>query len=738
MELEDIAEGPRHSIISRVIFSCFQSLDHCLEQEHQQWFLWVPVSLALGISIYFSLLYEPGWAITLSFFTIGVGVVLIGYKSTIGLLVSGVIFWAALGFTISKIRADLMSSPVITGKSGIVTLIGWPETINNQVRGGVRVTLLLHSMIRRNGTEFSKANTPYRVRISIRHPQSVIVIGQLIKVQAVLHSPPQPIWPGGFDYARKLWFSAIGGVGFAISKPENISGNQNFSNIIPPFGTRIQVYLESIREQIKGIINRTIPGKYAPVAIALITGDRSGINENDLTALRDSGLAHILAISGLHMAIMAGTIYFILRWFLAAFPYIALRFPIKKIAAVAALIGGALYLLISGGAVSTQRAYIMAAVMFIAIILNRPGVTLRNVALAALFILLMRPESLLDVGFQMSFAAVAALVAIYEALAKDRFHKKEEGRILRRPTIFPVRYLAGVASTTIIAGLAVAPIAAFHFHKFSQFSLLGNLLAMPVIGLVIMPMALLSFLFMPFGGEYIPLSMMQWGLSILMQIADYVASLPGAVRPVPQMPILALICMAMGGLWLVCWKKWWRNYGVFLIGIGLAMMPTYLFPDIIVDREGRVVAVKQDNGMLAVPDRRGGEFSLRKWMLIYGEHRTIKEARSTKIFRCDRLGCVANVKGKIVSFILHPSALREDCKKAHILISHLTIKRACGSAEVVIDRKQLKKYGAHAIYIEGTNIKVDSVHNHRPGRPWSNSSNVSGTRLYSHQQKSRD
>lgn len=701
------------------ISSWLWSVDSGLEQEHQQWFLWVPVSLAIGISIYFSLFHEPGWVICIASLVIGTGFVLIGYRSTIGLLVSGIIFWAALGFTLSKVRSSYMAAPVITGKAEAVTLIGWPEHISQQAKGGTKVTLLLHSMLKRGGKVFSRSKVPYRVRVVVRQPKAVIAIGQLIKVQAVLHPPPQPVWPGGFDYARKLWFSAIGGVGFAISVPENIHNTSEFDGTAPPFITRIQVYLERVREQVKETINRTIPGKFAPVAIALITGDRSGIDQTDLEALRDSGLAHILAISGLHMAIMAGTIYFIMRWLLAAIPSVALIYPIKKISAVLALAGGAVYLLISGGAVSTQRAYIMAAVMFIAIIVDRPGVTLRNVALAALIILFLRPESLLDVGFQMSFAAVAALVAIYEAVAKDRVRKKEEGQILRRPTIFPVRYLAGIASTTIIAGLAVAPIAAYHFHKISQFSLLGNLLAMPVIGLVIMPMALLSFLAIPLGLEYIPLAIMQWGLSILLEIANYVSSLPGAVRAVPQMPLLSLMLLTGGGLWLICWKGWWRYYGFFIIGMGLALMPTYLFPDVIIDRDGKVVAIKQENGVLAVPDRRGGEFSLQKWLQIYGDGRDVKDARSKKVFQCDRTGCIARVKGRVLSFVLHPSALYEDCKKADIVISRLYIKRSCGSAKVIIDRKQLKANGAHAIYIYKDRLRVETVQAYRYGRPWS-------------------
>ncbi len=725
MAIGDFAEGSSKTAIFRFI----QSIDAAFGQEQQQWFLWVPVSLALGISIYFSLLYEPSWALTLSIMIVGTGFALVGYKSTIGLVVSGVIFWSALGFTISKVRTGYMTAPVISKMGHMVTLTGWPEDIQKQAKGGVKVTFFVYSMIQKNGHKISHQQTPYRVRIAVRQSNAVLKVGRFTKVRAILHPPPQPVWPGGFDYARKLWFSAIGGVGFAISLPEILTSNPEYSKIYTPFQIRWQASLGRLREHIKVIIRDTIPGKFAPIAIALITGDRSGIDVKDLEALRDSGLAHVLAISGLHMAIMAGTIYFLLRWFLAAFPFIALHYPIRTIAAVAALLGGALYLMISGGAVSTQRAFIMAAVMFIAIILNRPGVTLRNVAFAALIILLLRPESLLDVGFQMSFAAVAALVAIYEAIALDRERKKQEGRILRRPTIFPVRYLGGVASTTLVAGLAVAPVAAYHFHKVSQFSLLGNLLAMPVIGIVIMPMGLLTFLAMPFDLEFIPLYIMQWGLALLMEIAEYVSSLPGAVRPVQQMPALSLILMVFGGLWLITWKKWWRFYGVFLVGAGLAVMPGFSFPDIIVDREGRVVAVKQSDGTLAVPNRRGGEFSLRKWLQIYGESRTVKEARSTKVFRCDHSGCVAHVKDMMVSFIHHPSAFQEDCQKADILISALYIKRSCPSAKVVIDKRQLRDFGAHALYINGNHIVVDNVYSHRPARPWSVKPK-NGTKIY--------
>ena len=675
----------------------------------------MPVFFGIGIYCYFALTQEPNWAITGAILTLGLGALLIDNKSALSLVISGAVFWTALGFTISKIRTTYIASPTIQKKTNIISVYGWVETIEKRQPTGVRINLHVHNIKTKKEETYSPQNTPKRVRIAINQKNIKIKIAQFVRLKAILHPPPQPVWPGGFDYGRSLWFSQIGGVGFSISKPQNERTKTEL-----PFSLKIQKNIQTLRRNISTLIKSHLPKRYAALVIALITGDRSEIAPEDLKALRESGLAHILAISGLHMAIMAGTLFWLIRYLLAAIPSIALRYPIKKIAALIALFGGAYYLLLSGAAISTQRAYVMISIMLIAIILNRSAITLRNVALAALVIMIIRPESLNEVGFQMSFAAATGLVAIYEMMARERELKKMSGEIITPSfTIFP-QYLKGIISTTLIASIAVAPFAAYHFNKLSQFSLLGNILAMPIVGLIIMPMVLLVLISLPFGLQSWPLKIMEYGLETMMNIAEFVSKLPYATQPIRQIPDISIILMVLGGLWLSIWLQTWRYYGLFLIAIGLAMSPMLRLPDILVDRDGKILAIHKDNGELATPNLRAGKFSLSKWMQIYGDVRPLKQAKKNNIFRCDLQACAAKTKGYLVSYIKHPSAIQQDCRNSEIIITKLRVKQNCPSAKILIDQKQLEWSGAHAIYLYKNKIKVRTVQNERRNRPWGN------------------
>ncbi len=264
-----------------------------------------------------------------------------------------------------------------------------------------------------------------------------------------------------------------------------------------------------MRQAIGRRVVGALPGEAGAIANALITGERGGISEATNQAFRNSGLFHILSISGLHMVIMAGAVFVSIRVGLAAIPTIALRYPTKKWAAAGAMAGALAYLMISGAAFATVRSYIMISIMFIAVLLDRPALALRNVALAALLILLLWPESLLDAGFQMSFAAVLSLVAVYEWLrARD---EAREGWMRRGAIARTLVFFGGIVTSTLVAGLAVAPFGIYHFHNTQQFAILANLAAIPICNLVVMPAALVSLVAMPLGLEAAPLWLMGQG-----------------------------------------------------------------------------------------------------------------------------------------------------------------------------------------------------------------------------------
>jgi competence protein ComEC len=374
------------------------------------------------------------------------------------------------------------------------------------------------------------------------------------------------------------------------------------------------------------------------------------------------------------------------------------------------------YLVISGAAVSAVRSYIMIAVIFGAIILNRPVLSLRNVAFSALIILALWPESLLHAGFQMSFAATAGLIAFYEMRPPLR-----GPAFLPRAVALPMMLVFEAAMTALIASTAVDPIGAYQFHRIAVYSVLGNVLASPFITLIVMPMALLSLMAMPFGLEAWPLTMMERGIVLTMRVAESVSALPGAVVAVPAFSLAAFLLMIGGGLWLCIWTGRMRYWGLAAIAVGLMMAPFHEQPDIWVDRDGKLVAVRDHKGQIAVRKTRKATFSLKVWMEADGDARTVKQARNGAGFQCDGKSCVVRVRGKLVSHVLHPAALTEDCRRASVLITALRLPQSahCAPPEVVIDGRDLREKGAHLLTVRNGEIVVDHVAAHRGSRPWS-------------------
>ncbi len=329
---------------------------------------------------------------------------------------------------------------------------------------------------------------------------------------AVLMPPPAPAAPGGYDFGRAAFFDRIGGVGYAYGRAAAIAPLRPES-----LRERIATAIAQLRWRMTQRIQAALPGSTGGIASALITGDRGSISDDDEAALRDAGLAHVLAIAGLHMALVGLGLFWVVRAVLAAIPSIALNYPIKKWAALAALGGATFYLVVSGAATPATRAYIMLATMLTAILMDRPALSMRSVALASLILLLLRPESLIEPGFQMSFAAVVGLVAVAEWEAA---HRNQDG-----PRAFQSvrRYMWGIAVTSFVGSIATAPFAIFHFDRATHYAVLGNLLAMPVMGFVAMPAAAISVIAMPFHLEAWPLSAMGFGIEIMLSVGRFVS-----------------------------------------------------------------------------------------------------------------------------------------------------------------------------------------------------------------------
>ncbi len=591
-------------------------------------------------------------------------------------------------------------------RHGAYDIEGFVETFDRQTPKRGRAVIRLSSMKYENA---EVAKRPFRVRISVRGEQGLRP-GEAVKVRALLGPPPEPAMPGGYDFARMSYYQGIGASGFELSKPQIIEGREL------PFDMIFRTALADLRARIGDRITAVLPGQTGELAAALTMGRTGGLDETSLSDLRGSGLAHITSISGMHMSLVAGAVFWFLRWLLALFPSIALRYSVRALAGAAALIFVTIYLGLSGAAIAAVRSYLMIAVVFLAILLNRPALSLRNVALSALLILAVLPDSLIDLSFQMSYAATAALIAGYERFGR---HLHFEAKNVReRLTWQPVYVVGGVLLTTATAGLAVEPFSAYYFHNLTTYAALGNLLGAPPIDFVTMPAMIVALIAMPFGLDEWPLKAMGAGIDAMMTVAKTVASFPGSLVIVPSFPFEALFVMIAGGLWIMIWRRPWRLLGLAGIGLGLALTSYHARPDIYIDREAKVVAVRDKDGKLQAPKSRRASYTLAQWLKTDGDSRKPKEASDGVGWQCDAYSCLSMVKGRLLSFIAKPDAIQEDCRHAAILVAPMDIRVPCPAPKIILDRGALWERGAAAITILSSGMVVETASQERGVRPW--------------------
>ncbi|MDA1132512.1 MAG: ComEC/Rec2 family competence protein [Proteobacteria bacterium] len=391
--------------------------------ERDRWALWIPVAMAAGIAVYFSLPHEPPlWAGVLGMSAATVAAALLRNR-TAAFVAAVAVAAMATGFAAAEWRARSVAAPVIERELGPVSVTA-RVTVVEQRPSDRRLTLTDLEL-----PGLMPDQVPETVRLVVRARDGAVKPGDRVRLRAVLLPPSPPVAPGAFDFARQAWFQRLGGVGYAVSAPEVV---------VAAAPGAFAAGMDSLRHGISERITSRLPGQPGAVAAALMTGDRGGIDDEAWASLRDSGLAHLLAISGLHVGLVAGILFAALRAALAAWESVALRFPIKKWAAAAGMAGALGYLALTGGTIPTQRAVLMLGFVLLAVMLDRRPISMRLVAWAAAAVLLVAPDSLLGPSFQMSFAAVVALVAAYELL-REPFGRWRRGGISLRRRIAAVR-----------------------------------------------------------------------------------------------------------------------------------------------------------------------------------------------------------------------------------------------------------------------------------------------------------
>lgn len=681
--------------------------------EEDRWFLWAPVALVAGVALYFALPREPFLPAPAALALVLALAALRARGRPLAFAVLCALALVAGGLSLAKLRAGLVAAPVIERTLVSARVTGWIEETERRRDGRLRLTVRVAAIER-----LAPAGTPRRVLVSLRGEADADLYppGRPVRFAAYLQAPPGPVAPGAYDFARASFFRGIGAVGTAHRAPETWAGAPP-----APAPLRLAAAVERMRWAVAARIRSGLAGEAGSLATALITGLRGDISAPTLEALRTAGLAHVLAISGLHMALVAGSLFWLVRAALAAVPTLALRAPVKRIAAAAALAGASYYLVLSGASVATQRAFVMMTIMLVAVMLRRPAITMRNVALAALVVVILTPESILSASFQMSFAAAAALVAVYEigAVRRRLYGGAGPAGPWRRLARGVLVYVLAVSLTTLVASAATAPAAAYHFHRGAPFSLLGNLLAMPAVGLLVMPAGLAALIAMPFGLDPLALQVMGLGIGWVLAAAHFVAALPGAELHMAQMPDAAFLLIIAGFLWLVLWRRAWRLAGVAAVAAGIGLAATARAPDVLVDRGGASVAVRvAADGRLSLLTASPDGFTVSRWLERDGDARPPGDIAGSA-FSCDGAACVAPLPGGgTLAVVRYRAALDEECARARILVVRFPLVRACAGPELVLDANDLARHGAHALWLGAGGVTARPARPVPGARPW--------------------
>jgi competence protein ComEC len=658
-------------------------------------FEWVPVCLAVGIGLYFSIRFEPQAPLILGLAAGALALLFLASRidEAHSPLAIGMVLILS-GFLLAAHRANDVAGPVI-GWRYYGPIEGRVVNLDRSGSDALRITLD-HVVLE----DVLPERTPVRVRISLHGDQSHSVDpapGLRIMTTGHLSPPGGPVEPGGFDFQRHAWFERLGAVGYTRVPVLAIAPAREGAAGLAVFRVRMATSQR---------ILEFLPGDTGGFAVAVTTGARSAIGQQALDDLRASNLAHLLAISGLHMGLLTAFVFGLLRAVFALIPPLALRWPGQKLAAAGALVVASGYLALSGGNVATERAFIMVAVALGAIMVNRRAISLRAVAIAATIVLVLRPEALLGPGFQMSFAATTALVVIF-GLMRDK-----------RITIGPrwAQPVIGVLLASGISGLATAPVGAAHFNAISHYGLLANLLSVPVMGIVVVPAAVLALCLVPLGLDWIGLWIMGVGLRWILEVGAFVTALDGSQSFVhgPSRAVLPMI--ALGSLWMILWRGRLRHAGVVPVCAAFLLWADTPRPDALIAENGALVGVMTAQGR-ALSKPKGAGFVADNWLENDGER--ADQAMAAARWPQNGPGVLPN--GAVLTHLSGKRAVEgfEGCAPGQIVVASVKLAASNLPCEV-FDPERLRSMGAVALYAEKSGLRLTSVRDLTGERLWTN------------------
>jgi competence protein ComEC len=665
---------------------------------------WVPVAYGGGIALYFTAAHEPVlWVAIATAAALCVVAVLLRRSR---FLVTAVMLAAmAAGFATSTARTARLGHTVLARPLYSVSLSGFVETRDIRERTD-RFVLRITKM---DAPRFS--GTLEKVRLSVKKGTAPDV-GSFVELKARLMPPLAPLRPGSYDFSRDLFFQGIGASGFVMGAIKSAEPPESGG-----WRLRYSAVMQGLRDAIDARIRSRLEGDERAIATALLTGRRDAISEPVNDAMFISGLGHVLSISGYHMAVVAGVVFFAVRALLALIPGLAVSAPIKKWSAAAALAAAAFYLLLSGAEVATQRSFFMTAVVLIAVMVDRRAITFRTLAVAAMIVLVMAPEALVHPSFQMSFAATLGLVALVQ-IGMPRLLATPDHSATARVALWGGRELTMLLMASLIAGLATTPYAAFHFHRVTPYGVLANLAAMPVVSALVMPAGLLGLLAMPFGLDGVFWWLMGIGIDWMIVVAQWVAHLPGAVGRIAAFGIGPLIAASAGLILLGLLRTPLRWSGALLLAGAIAWALAAKQPDVLIASDGHAIAVRGKDGKLHVMRTGKDAFLLKEWLAADADARGAADAALGDGVSCDDAGCVVEAgSGGLVAQPLRSDALSDDCERATLVVTSRQPPSDCAAS--VIDSARLRRQGALALWRKPGGFDVDATKPRGFDRPWS-------------------
>jgi competence protein ComEC len=680
-------------------------MEALFEAERAQLPLWLPGGLLSGIAAWFFLPDWPAWS---AFLLLAGGGVLaclaLAPGTRWGRALALFSLAAALGCALIWWRAEQAAAPRIE-RERLLQVSATVESVQTlAAEEAVRL------VIRPTGD-----GLPVRLRVNVDRDKlpAGLVPGATIGLRAWIMPPAPMAVPGGYDFSRTAWFQQIGGTGRAL----------DIAVTAPPSGQSLAARIAGWRQSLSAHIRGTLGnGGEGGIAAALATGDQFGIPDADAEAMRRSGLAHLLSVSGLHLTAMVGAVMLLTLRLLALSPALALRFRLILVAAGAGALAGIAYTLLTGAEVPTVRSCIAALLVLLGIALGREALTLRLVAVGALVVLLLWPESLPGASFQMSFAAIVAIISLHE-------NPRVQAWVTRRDEGWPMRlgrFLFGLVLTGLAVEIALMPIALFHFHKTGLYGALANVIAIPLTTFVIMPLEALALLFDTLG-----LGAPFWwltgqALSFLLWLAHSAATAPGAVALLPAMPTAAFASMAAGGLWICLWRTKWRRWGMIPVAAGALWALLTPAPDLIVTGDGRHLALRTGDGQFAILRARAGDYVRDTLAEAGGTEAELLDIETLPGAACSDALCTATLERDGRRWRLLATRSRDTvawsemiraCAEADIIVADRNLPRGCTPRWLRADRAFLARTGGLSIRL-GDPPAVATVADHVGRHPW--------------------